>query len=479
MGRWICCLCSRVADSLMLLLVLALSCNYSTAATASPPAPHVKPSYSFGRTFLGLDKCNACIGTSICKKFFKEEIRSETQHRRPPPASWGARAGNPGRGRRPAGTERSNAVLRSCGEMKFAASAAVPHNTGCHFGNLSCDQAFLDGAGFLSWEAFAVEIPPLVRTHQQLCRRGRGAQRCPCPRHGPSTLRSRRLENKPLCRVFPSRQGLSSPMLRCPSQRLLDRIVRRYAEVPDAGSIYMDHLTERDKLRLLYTLSVNSHPILLQVRTASPGLGTPPRNPLPVNLGVCGRLVYSASTRPLRDFYGAAPEVAADLALQLLAVLRSMGTNDLNYFFYFTHVDAGTFGVFSNGHLFIRDASALGIIDKEEGSQLIDGQQKYKDIFSCLTVDCRSAFVSCNSIREQHSLVMVCQQLLPKLLKGKFLQPVQEKIDSFLQHCANGLADDQGVNEAVAKLAELLKPLRSCDSRFAYRYPDCKYSDKY
>lgn len=57
-------------------------------------------------------------------------------------------------------------------------------------------------------------------------------------------------------------------MLRCPSQRLLDRIVRRYAEVPDAGSIYMDHLTDRDKLRLLYTLSVNSHPILLQVGTA-------------------------------------------------------------------------------------------------------------------------------------------------------------------------------------------------------------------
>jgi hypothetical protein len=31
-----------------------------------------------GKTFLGLDKCNACIGTSICKKFFKEEIRSES-----------------------------------------------------------------------------------------------------------------------------------------------------------------------------------------------------------------------------------------------------------------------------------------------------------------------------------------------------------------------------------------------------------------
>lgn len=74
---------------------------------------------------------------------------------------------------------------------------------------------------------------------------------------------------------------------------------------------------------------------------------------------------------------------------------------------------------------------------------------------------------------------MVCQELLPKLLKGKFQQAVQEKIDSFLQHCADSLDDDQGVNEVVAKLAELLKPLRSCDSRFAYRYPDCKYSDKY
>lgn len=76
----------------------------------------------------------------------------------------------------------------------------------------------------------------------------------------------------PPCRVSPPPQGLSSPLLRCPSQRLLDRIVRRYAEVPDAGSIYMDHLTDRDKLRLLYTLALNSHPILLQVRATLPQL---------------------------------------------------------------------------------------------------------------------------------------------------------------------------------------------------------------
>ncbi|EOB06497.1 Uncharacterized protein C3orf58-like protein, partial [Anas platyrhynchos] len=417
----------RVADSwLLLLLVLALSCSPAAAVTASPSAPHVKPSYSFGRTFLGLDKCNACIGTSICKKFFKEEIRFDTwlsSHLKLPPSYLLSYSGNY--------TGLTTKYQHDQADKRICTSLLKTKTC-------SLERALRRTHRFQKWLR-AKRLTPLEN-------------KCPC------------------CALLPL-QGLSSPMLRCPSQRLLDRIVRRYAEVPDAGSIYMDHLTDRDKLRLLYTLSVNSHPILLQIFPDVEGW--------PFPRGSCGRLVVSASTQPLRDFFGAAPEVAADLALQLLAVLRSMGTNDLNYFFYFTHVDAGTFGVFSNGHLFIRDASTLGIIDKEEGSQLIDGQQEYKDIFSCLTVDCQSAFVSCNSIREKQSLVMVCQELLPKLLKGKFLQPVQEKIDSFLQHCADGLADDQGVNEALAKLAELLKPLRSCDSRFAYRYPDCKYSDKY
>uniref|UniRef100_U3JFH6 FAM69 protein-kinase domain-containing protein n=2 Tax=Ficedula albicollis TaxID=59894 RepID=U3JFH6_FICAL len=235
----------------------------------------------------------------------------------------------------------------------------------------------------------------------------------------------------------------------------------------------MDHLRDQDRLRLLYTLAVNSHPILLQMFPGVEGW------PFPRYLGSCGRLAVSASTRPLRHFLGAAAEVAADLALQLLAVLRSMAANDLKYFFYFTRVDAGTFGVFSNGHLFIRDASALGIIDREEGSQPMDGQQEYRDIFSCLAVDCQAAFVSCDSIRDEHSLVMVCQDLLPKLLAGKFLPPVQERIDAFLQRCARGFGDSQGAEEAMEELAEMLKPLRSCDSRFAYRYPDCRYSDKY
>lgn len=92
--------------------------------------------------------------------------------------------------------------------------------------------------------------------------------------------------------------------------------------------------------------------------------------PFPKYLGSCGRLIVSTSTRPLKEFYSVSPDVAADLALQLLAIIDSMMNNDLNYHFYFTHIDADTFGVFTNGYLFIRDASRLGITDVQEGTQL-------------------------------------------------------------------------------------------------------------
>lgn len=62
--------------------------------------------------------------------------------------------------------------------------------------------------------------------------------------------------------------------------------------------------------------------------------------------------------------------MTVDLALQLLTIIDFMMNNDLNYFFYFTHVDADTFGVFNNGQLFIQDASMLGVIDKQEGIQM-------------------------------------------------------------------------------------------------------------
>ncbi|XP_042316808.1 divergent protein kinase domain 2B isoform X2 [Sceloporus undulatus] len=417
----------------MLLSVLcwSLNCCLFLEATVSPSSgPRVKPSYSFGRTFLGLDKCNACIGTSICKKFFKEEIRFDSwlsSHLKLPPNYLSSYSGNYSddtKSWRPVEISRLTTKYQHDQSDKRICTSLI-HTKSC-----SIERALWKTERFQKWLKAKRLTPDLV-------------------------------------------QGLHTPMLHCPSQRLLDRIVRRYAEVPDAGSVYMDHFTDRDKLRLLYTLSVNAHPIMLQIFPGAEGW------PFPKYLGSCGRLIVTISTRPLKAFYGASSDVAADLALQVLAVLESMTNNDLNYFFYFTRVDAGTFGVFSDGHLFIRDASTLGVIDKQEGSQWMNGQQEEKDIFSCLVTDTQSMQPPCNSIKPTQSLSMVCAELLSKLLKGTFLPPVQKKIDHALNICADSSLSTQEIAMAAQELDEILKPLRTCDSHFAYRFPDCKYSVRF
>lgn len=56
-------------------LTLASAAAAVVVVTPYPPSARQDKAYGFGRSFLGLDKCNACVGTSICKKLFKEDIR--------------------------------------------------------------------------------------------------------------------------------------------------------------------------------------------------------------------------------------------------------------------------------------------------------------------------------------------------------------------------------------------------------------------
>ncbi|KAI5933886.1 divergent protein kinase domain 2B isoform X1 [Manis javanica] len=415
----------------LLLWVSTLSCSVSSLASPSPSlVPQHRTSYNSGRTFLGLDKCNACIGTSICKKFFKEEIRFDIQLASrlglPPDylPSYPANYSDDSKTWRP--VELSRLVGKQQSEIsdrRICASAAAPNTC-------SIERVLRKTGRFQKWLQAKRLTPDLV-------------------------------------------QGLPSPFLRCPSQRLLDRVVRRYAEVADAGSIFMDHFTDRDKLRLLYTLAVNPHPIVLQIFPGAEGW------PMPKYLGSCGRFLVSTSTSPLQEFYAAPPNQAADLAYQLLGVLESLRSNDLNYFFYFTHVDAGMFGIFNNGQLFIRDASALGVIDKQEGNQAASRAGDSKDIFSCLVSGCQAELPPCNSIPEKQGLVLACGQVLPRLLHGKFPSPVQQEIDAALARCGEAARPDPDVLGAASRLKDILRPLRTCDPRFAYRYPDCKYNDKF
>lgn len=102
-----------------------------------------------------------------------------------------------------------------------------------------------------------------------------------------------------------------------------------------------------------------------------------------------------------------------------------------------------------------------------------------RDIFSCLLSGCQVKLPSCYTIPEKQSLVLVCRQLLPPLLQGKFPSPVQEEIDTALSQCGEDSLPDPEVLGAASRLKDILRPLRTCDPRFAYRYPDCKYNDKF
>ncbi|XP_032330543.1 divergent protein kinase domain 2B [Camelus ferus] len=359
----------RLGWPALLLWVSSLSYSVSLPASLAPSlVPRVRISYNFGRTFLGLDKCNACIGTSICKKFFKEEIRSESQS-----------DNSEGHSSVPFTKPPS---CKSVAESKFIQLASRQANK--------------------SGDELLASFCPLVVRGRERERVGRG-----------------------LSSVFFS--------------------------------------------LIFYCLLLSAW----QIFPGAEGW------PLPKYVGSCGRLLVSTSTSPLQEFYGAPPDQAADLAYQLLGVLESLRSNDLNYFFYFTRVDAAMFGIFNNGHLFIRDASALGVIDRQEGSQAATRAEENKDIFSCLVSGCQVELPSCDTVPEKQSLVLVCEQVLPRLLQAKFPSPVQEEIDAALARCGEGARPDSEVLGAARQLKDILRPLRTCDPRFAYRYPDCKYDDKF
>ncbi|XP_060038489.1 divergent protein kinase domain 2B isoform X2 [Erinaceus europaeus] len=357
----------------LLLWVSALSCSISALASLSPSlVPQVRTSYHLGRTFFGLDKCNACIGTSICKKFFKEEIRFD---------NW-----------------------------PTSPLELPPDNLPFYFANYSDDSK--------TWRP--VELSRLITKHQN------------------------EISDQRIC------ASVGAPKT-CSIERIL-RKTGRFQKWLQAKRLTPD---------------------LVQIFPGAEGW------PMPKYLGSCGRFLVSTRTSPLQEFYGAPPDQAADLAYQLLGVLESLRSNDLNYFFYFTHVDPGMFGIFNNGHLFIRDASALGVIDKQEGSQVATKVGENKDIFSCLVSGCQDKLPSCDTVPEKQSLVLVCRQLLPRLLQEKFPSPVQEEINRMLARCGEDTFPNSEILRAANQLKDILRPLRTCDPSFAYRYPDCKYNEKF
>uniref|UniRef100_W5L1Y7 Divergent protein kinase domain 2B n=1 Tax=Astyanax mexicanus TaxID=7994 RepID=W5L1Y7_ASTMX len=396
--------------------------------SASPPTK----SYSFGRQFLGLDKCNACVGTSICKKFFKEEIRFE---------KW----------------------LSSQLDLPSA-------NRTSYEGNYTCDSE--------SWRP--VVLSRLVSPHlheladKNICMSAGRRKSCSIEAVLRATPRFQTWTRSNL--LLPSMvQALASPMLRCPSQRLLDRIVRRYFEVADVGSVQMKHFTTKDKLRLLYTMAVNQQPLILQMFPGTEGW------PFLRYHGSCGRLMVWAGSGPLKKLYSSPLAQRADAAYQLLHITQSLACNSLRFHLYYTTASEDMFGIVEDGRVFITDASTIGIIDLQEGFHSEENPQaNHSDVFSCLSGSCLQV-PPCESVRPSQSFTLLCRHILPKLLSSADLQSagLPRTVMMEMSVCADRSQSDQRIFKAAQILQEALQALRPCNNEYGYRYPECKYSDKF
>ncbi|XP_072542333.1 divergent protein kinase domain 2B [Salminus brasiliensis] len=397
-----------------------------------PSAVPQTKSYSFGRQFLGLDKCNACVGTSICKKFFKEEIRFER---------W----------------------LSSQLDLPSA-------NRTSYEGNYTDDSE--------SWRP--VVLSRLVSPHlheltdKNICRSAGKRKSCSIEAVLRDTQRFQNWTRSNL--LLPSMvQGLATPMLRCPSQRLLDRIVRRYFEVADVGSVQMKHFTTKDKLRLLYTLAVNQQPLILQMFPGTEGW------PFLRYHGSCGRLMVWAGSRPLKKLYTSPLAQRADAAYQLLHITQSLASNSLRFNLYYTTASEDMFGTVEDGRLFITDASTIGIIDLQEGFHT-EGhpQTNHSDVFSCLSGSCQQV-LPCQSVRPSQSFTLLCRHVLPKLLSPTDVPSagLPRTVIRELGMCADHSQSDQRIFKATQILRETLQAFRPCSNDYGYRYPECRYSDKF
>ncbi|KAL0592904.1 Divergent protein kinase domain 2A [Plecturocebus cupreus] len=194
------------------------------------------------RRFLQLNKCPACFGTSWCRRFLNGQVVFE---------AWGrlrlldflnvknvyfAQYGEPREG------GRRRVVLKRLGSQR-----------------------------------------ELAQLDQSICKRATGRPRCDLLQAMPRTEFARL--NGDVRLLTPEAVEGWSDLVHCPSQRLLDRLVRRYAETKDSGSFLLRNLKDSERMQLLLTLAFNPEPLVLQVG-AEPGRGASCREGPRVGTGV-------------------------------------------------------------------------------------------------------------------------------------------------------------------------------------------------
>ncbi|XP_071838169.1 divergent protein kinase domain 2A-like [Apostichopus japonicus] len=147
-----------------------------------------------------------------------------------------------------------------------------------------------------------------------------------------------------------------SDLVRCPSQRLLDRIYDMYKERQSDG-----FLSRHNKIQLITTIAINPEPLVLQIFPQSDGW------PFPRYLGACGRFIVEEKIdTPLYKFLEASWATRLSIALQVLQIAEKFTDNDLGYALYPTDITLENLAVTDKEEVMFIDAENILVVDREQ-----------------------------------------------------------------------------------------------------------------
>uniref|UniRef100_H3A422 Divergent protein kinase domain 2A n=1 Tax=Latimeria chalumnae TaxID=7897 RepID=H3A422_LATCH len=357
------------------------------------------------RRFINLNKCPACFGTSWCRKFMNGQITFET---------WG-------RLRFLDFFNVKNVYFAQYGEPREGTRRIVLKRMGSN--------------------------QELADIDQKICKRATGRPRCDLIQAVYKTEFARL--NGEVRLLTPEVVEGWSDLVYCPSQRLLDRIVRRYAETKDSGSFLLKNLKDTERMQLLLTLAFNPEPLVLQTVWGKKSV------PFVDFLGVCSTLVFNITIIcSVWEFLYKPVVTIYNLKKKILSILENYIR--LDFFFFFLNTDVNFRGsVLSgrSGEIIVIGNLKTKKVDKNFVST--DRPENWDEWYESKFEDCDkeaclsfSKDILCSRTTADHNYYAICQNLLSKHATwrgtsgGLLHDPPAEiakdgRLEALLDECAN------------------------------------------
>jgi len=362
--------------------------------------------------FLGVNKCPACYGQSLCHKFYS-----------------------------------GNVTLQGYSRYRFLDSVNTKNVL---FGQL-------DGAIDIVIKRLASDYE-LKRFDDQFCKKAGESAGCDVSAAAYGSFQGQDRAQLQLEQL----QGLSDMMV-CPSQRLLDLSVEHYQESRLDGR----RLSREGRAQFIMTATVNPEPLLIQAFASNWRESWP----FPQYLGACGRfIVETFEGTTLQSALSETWEIRVDVSLQLLRIADHLSQSQLGFAFYLTDVSMDNFAINNDGKVIIIDLENIIIVDQSKVKR--DKPAGWDDVVSgALPCTGKSAgcvaFSTedlCSHYTSDHNYYSICNTLLYKHHDGLLSDlpthvDQQWNISSLVHACSDSTAKNDRTHQA-RKLIENLAQLR-------------------